>query len=49
MHADGGEFLGEAMDDIEDEGAVNHRLAKIEECVSHDLEAPTVVHNQRSL
>jgi len=29
MHPDGSEFLGEAMDDIEDEGAVNHRLTEI--------------------
>jgi hypothetical protein len=49
MHADGGEFLGEAMDDIEDEGAVDHRLTEITEIregVGHDLEAPAVVHDQ---
>jgi len=46
MHADGGEFLSEAMDDIEYEGVVNHRLTKIGEGVGHDLEASAVVHDQ---
>jgi hypothetical protein len=46
MHADGGEFLSEAMDDIDDEGAVIHRLVENREDISYDLEAPAVVHDQ---
>lgn len=43
VKADGGEFVVEAMDQIEDEDAIRDVFAEILEGISHALEAPAVV------
>ena len=43
VKADGGEFVVEVIDQIEDEGAVGDVFAEILEGISHALEAPAVV------